>query len=170
MALVNENGVNSREWWNKYFNEGIWEENFGSEQTLFFAHLALTNLPEDVESDIRESGYSCCDIGCANGDAILAFSRAFPSLDYTGIDFSQKAVDNAKVKYPKHRFINQSILEIDDFYDIVYCSNVLEHFEQPREILRHIFDICKKYAIILVPYNEKELIPAHVSRFDDSFF
>lgn len=164
------NNINTMAWWDEYFSDGIWASNQGEMQTLFFAHIMNDSLPSYVREYLLNNSFSIGDIGCAYGAATHFLSSIFPKSSVEGIDFSKKAVETAKDNYANIEFLQGDITALPKEYDILYCSNVLEHFEYPDKILSAMMKNCRNLAIIMVPYEEYPLSEYHSYSFDDHFF
>jgi 2-polyprenyl-3-methyl-5-hydroxy-6-metoxy-1,4-benzoquinol methylase len=96
---------------------------------------------------------SVLDIGCGPGQfAEYLFSR-MPEIIYTGIDFSEVAINQAKERCSKGQFLVNNIMEKDIFKnfntDVYIVLEVLEHIEQDREIISSIMG--NKEVIFSVP-------------------
>lgn len=93
------------------------------------------------------------DVGCGNGN----ISRYLGSLGYetTGIDISEKAIEKAKTlnPYPNVKFLlknAEQLKEENRKFDAIICSEVLEHLENPLELLRAIKSILNFDGILIV--------------------
>ncbi len=162
--------INSKEYWDKRFVSGDWIDHGGREQTLFFANLAISNLPKWLTKQINKEHLTICDMGCAEGDAVDLFAKLFFNCDVTGIDFSESAIHRAKINYPSYVFQQGDINTFDKEYDVIFSSNTLEHFRKPDTVLNKMLSLANKYLILLVPFNEMERIDEHLSSFFyDSF-
>lgn len=149
--------INSKEWWQEYFVEKRWEQNGGNAQTFFFANILLENIDLHFLEDINKNKYSVCDFGCACGELTKLLHDKLFNCDVYGLDVSSAAVQEAKKLFPGVEFKQKDILESSEYIDTIFCSNVLEHFENPYDILRRLLNISRKYLIIMVPYREKNL-------------
>lgn len=158
--------INTHEYWEQRFEEN-WELRGGREQTAYFAELAAELMPEWLKRELAKSSYSFCDAGCGMGDSYATFVKLFPGLRYHGFDISQTAVDSANSHYPGATFRVNDVFNLDtsQTFDVVFCSNVLEHFEQPEQIAQNLLKIARKYLIIMVPFREASEEPEHVVRF-----
>ncbi len=69
---------------------------------------------------------TCLDVGCGSGDLSL-FLRRRGITQYLGIDIYEKALENARKKYPQEAFITADFLEINlkQKFDFVFCSGAL---------------------------------------------
>ena len=68
--LSKEYEVNSLEWWEKYFGEGLWSYYDGGNQTLFFSKVAWEHINQAYIDVIMHERLSICDVGCAEGEAV----------------------------------------------------------------------------------------------------
>lgn len=152
--------VNSLEYWDQRFSVN-WGEAGGPAQTRFFADIALRLMPASIRADISRFCKTLADIGCAEGEAAAVMKETFPSLQVVGFDFSERAIEIARARYPEVEFQAHSLESITEQYDVVMCSNVLEHFGTPGPIVEKLAKIAKRHLLILVPGWEVERHPEH---------
>ena len=162
-----ETNINTKEYWDFRF-ENNWEQSNGKMQTKYFANLAMSMLPTWFLKEVQKNGYSFCDVGCACGDALPVFSKVFYNSELCGADFSDAAINLARSSHP---FFSFEVVDICDTscsmkYDIIYCSNTIEHFENPRKVLSRLIERSNYYTIVMVPFREKGQISEHVVDFD----
>lgn len=159
--------INSKEYWDKRFDTD-WLDYAGDKQTIFFAKLLCDMLPEAIVKEAMEKKYAICDMGCALGEGIPIFSRKF-GVNVDGMDISAEAVKKAKEQYPESHFWVGDMQSLDSTkkYDIIICSNVLEHFFNPWQIFRNLSQVAQKYIIVMVPYREKLEIEEHEYNFSE---
>lgn len=90
------------------------------------------------------------DLGCGNGS--LSFFAASHGCQVLGIDVSKKAIlgcqlNNQKLKFKDLIFqvknFNDPKVNFDDKFDIVICSEVLEHLQNDFRILKRIYYLLK---------------------------
>jgi len=161
--------VNSEKYWDGLFthdDDNIQRE----EQTKFFAQLALNNLPKWLLEDISDSKMSICDVGCAEGIATELLANEFENSRVVGIDFSPKAIEVAQNRHEKCEYRCGDIKNIDEYFDVLFSSNVLEHFSNPDDILRKMIKFANKYCILLVPFREYYTCAEHFTYFDFQSF
>lgn len=162
--------VNSEEYWEQRFATGSWNENDGNVQSEYFANMALDFLPDWLKLEIKECHLSIIDVGCAEGDGTAILAREFPSSRVTGVDFSEKSIEKANKKFPYCCFEKMDIAEESVTADVVFCSNVLEHFKAPETVLENLFTENVKFVILLVPFKDVSGIDEHFFIFDYDFF
>lgn len=121
----------------------VWET-YGFQSILTYRlPLIMKLIPDDVES--------IADIGCGNGIITNELNKKYQTI---GIDSSEKALKYVKGKTLLSRVENIKLE--DNSYDMVLCSEVLEHL--PGKILtegiKQLSRISRNYVLVTVPYNE----------------
>jgi SAM-dependent methyltransferase len=142
--------VKDAQWWEDYFSVGGgWEANGGRQQTLLFgkAFAKRANIEPLVQ-------FSLLDVGCALGDALKHFSVVFPRATLYGLDWSKTAIERCRTELNGvARFEQGDIADIQGHYDIIYCSNTLEHSADYDVKARMLTTRCSRLCV-LVPYRE----------------
>jgi hypothetical protein len=67
-------------------------------------------------------------------------------------------------------FLCEDIFSLSAVYDVIFTSNVLEHFEEPYPILDELAKHTGKFLAVFVPYKEYNRISSHFYTFDDDSF
>ena len=81
-------------------------------------------------------------------------SQHYPHLVMSGIDICEKALSYARYINRKAYFIVGNVYSIPmkaHSYDLVLCTEVLEHLDSPLEALQEIKRISKRYCLLSVP-------------------
>lgn len=162
--------MNSKEYWDNRFATRDWEEHDGEGQSTFFARLAVKNFPEWLSTELNQNEWEFRDYGCATGEGTAYLARCFPSCIMTGIDISEEAVKQASEKTPNCEFVAGDITESIQETDVVFSSNTLEHLKKPKKLLKMLVQSAKKYAILLLPFEDDLGIEEHFNMFEASFF
>lgn len=158
---------NSKEIWDDMFRSSTWEKNNGREQTTLFINAAMQLLPATFKEEIRTNKLSIADYGCAEGEAVPILHQHFPDSKVSGIDYSEGAIERATGYYPQYTFKCMDQDTMDTSYDVIYTSNVLEHFLDPFVIVEKLLAYTNKYFIMLVPFGETGGHGMHEFGFND---
>ena len=110
-----------------------------------------------IRTAITSGNQSIVDIGCGTGELLSHLAMEFSPQNLLGLDISKVGVLKAKENYPN---LNFALIEVcDDGFrskslksaaDIVVCSEVLEHLEEPNEILRFISNSLLSSGVLIV--------------------
>ena len=112
------------------------------------------------------------DLGCADGLMIKNLSKEF-KISATGIELSKDLYERAVVNCPDAVIINSDINEInfseDEKFDLIICTAVLEHLENPSKVVSKIFNLLSVNGITVwtVPDPFWEKIATLVGHLDD---
>jgi SAM-dependent methyltransferase len=121
----------------------------GRRQTRVFAEHFLRHaaLP-------RDEAFALLDVGCALGDALELFASTFPKAKLQGLDFSATAISRARQSLGDKVELRQGDIEdVHGHFDVIYCSNTLEHFADFDRKARGLVQHCKR-LFIMVPLHE----------------
>lgn len=114
--------------------------------------IFLQKLTAVVES--LEAG-SLLDAGCGEGFVVDHLHRHNPELKITGIDVSEAAVEYARANFGESgRFRTGSVYKLpfsDKSFDVVLCSEVLEHLDDPTAALLELKRVARTHVLITVP-------------------
>lgn len=162
--------INSKEYWNERFSSKTWDKNDGMGQSLFFAKLAYTYMPDFLKRDLARNAWTVIDIGCALGDGTAYLAKKFPLCRFLGQDFSPEAVSRAMETYTNCAFAVADITAEISKADVIFSSNTLEHLNDPFSIMERMCASADKYVIHLLPLEDPLEIAEHVNIFSlDSF-
>jgi 2-polyprenyl-3-methyl-5-hydroxy-6-metoxy-1,4-benzoquinol methylase len=109
------------------------------------------NFIADVIQSYCKPGARILDVGCGNGN----IARGIGSLGYVvaGIDFSRDAINYAR---SKNRLANVSFsvrsaeeVSMQEHFDAVICSEVLEHLHNPGSLVHTITTILKPGGVLI---------------------
>lgn len=112
---------------------------------------------------------SLVDIGCGIGVNIKRIHRHFPEIEFVGTDLSDEILKLARNYVKAGRNVEYVQLDVgrdklNRQFDVVLCSQVLEHIEDDIAALKHMTSMCGKYMIITVPggnYNSTSRLVGH---------
>ena len=109
---------------------------------------------------------SILDVGCGEGFTLHKLQEAGIGKKLEGIEYLKRAIALGKKQYP-HLLIKQgSIYELPykaNSFDLVLCTEVLEHMDDPKKALSELVRVSKKYLLLSVP-NEPFFMLAQLLR------
>lgn len=113
-------------------------------------------LVDDLPDRLRE-GADVADFACGSGHAINVLAQAFPDSRFTGVDFSQEAVDAAtaeakRLGLPNATFERRDLAElgIADAYDVITVFDGIHDQAQPARVLANIFRALRPGGVFLM--------------------
>ncbi|MDO8658000.1 MAG: class I SAM-dependent methyltransferase [Candidatus Levybacteria bacterium] len=128
-----------------YYQKGVKEnllQKFWHSNKLKEVKMKITSAPENM-----------LDVGCASGWLLHQLSKEFPRTKCYGIDIYKKAIDYGKGIYPSIKFKASDAHKIpyeNNTFDLVICTEVLEHTEDPKMVLFEIKRVLKNTGIAII--------------------
>lgn len=96
---------------------------------------------------------SVLDVGCGNGETLAAFRERHPRARLAGVDVSELVVAEDAAANPGITFRQLDIgaSRLDESFDLVLCSEVIEHVDDWQGALRNLRAMCKRHLLLTVP-------------------
>lgn len=93
---------------------------------------------------------SVLDVGCGQGSLLRELLTAFPGIEPHGVDLSASAVALAQSKVPEGRFRTLDLVReaLPETYDLLICSEVLEHIEDDLAAMRNLRRMCGGHLLV----------------------
>ena len=94
------------------------------------------------------------DIGCGEGIVPRQLRTIWPSAVFHGLDINMELLQVARQLVPEFICLVGSIYKLPltaEGYDLVFCTEVLEHLEVPESALAEITRVGKGYFLFSVP-------------------
>lgn len=94
------------------------------------------------------------DVGCGEGFTLQKLKQAHLGSQYEGIEYSEIAIALGKRIHPDLVFRHGDIYQLpykDKAFDLVICTEVLEHLENPKAALTELVRVSKRYCLLSVP-------------------
>ena len=99
-----------------------------------------------------KSGIQVCDLGCAEGVAVILMAKAFPKSRFVGLDISPEAIDEARRKARQQKIDNLDFMVLDaanfkskrklkGIFDYVTAFDAIHDQTRPLEVLRGVHHI-----------------------------
>jgi len=102
----------------------------------------ILNLLRSVDGS---DGQRILDVGSGTGAMAADLRRRFPQADIVGVELSREGVERARIAVPSATFLQRDLLNDLDveprlrgWATAAVCSEVLEHVDEPRRLLRGV--------------------------------
>lgn len=121
------------------------------------------------KTDGEDSLLRVIDIGCGTGHLLLALGdRIDQPLHLYGLDFSDSAIRRARQLVKSAQFVVASVYAIpypDESFDLVTCTETLEHLERPESALQEMSRVLRTggHLVITVPNGAEDDWSGHVN-------
>jgi len=129
-----------------YYEKGI-KNNFGQK---YWHHKKY----QIIEQVVKESKPTIIlDIGCHSGDLTARIANLFPNAQTYGVDVYEKAIKGARKKFPKIIFLVADAQKLPfpkNTFDLILCSETLEHVVFPQKVLKEIKRCLKDGEIAII--------------------
>lgn len=96
------------------------------------------------------------EVGCGEGYVLEALRAAGVRCPMHGIDFSTRAIEDAKRRVPDATFAVEDARELAQSgrsYDLVLMIEVLEHLPDPQYMLSVLGKLAKRHVVVSVPWE-----------------
>lgn len=130
-----------KEIYSKYF---AYHQSGGEEQKVFDSKEGIVNSRSNVVvnrlKDYISSGQNCelLDIGCGNGVTLKAFSNIFPQWVLNGFEIGDEHLSTLNKIKKFNKLYNGDIGKINNKFELISMVHSLEHFQEPKKILKEI--------------------------------
>jgi len=94
------------------------------------------------------------DVGCGEGFILANLKQNKVGKEHEGIEYVDKAIKLAKQLYPTLKILKGNIYKLpyqDNSFDLVLCTEVLEHLDYPERALKELLRVTKKHLLLTVP-------------------
>jgi 2-polyprenyl-3-methyl-5-hydroxy-6-metoxy-1,4-benzoquinol methylase len=136
-------------------NRRAYERVYGDDRLLseYLAPGRVSFYGEVAEIAAAERPRSVVDVGCGAGNLLRAvIDKAAPER-VVGIDYAAAGIQRAKQLVPSGEFHAQSLydgLDADETFDLVLCTEVLEHLRNPGAAVEVLVRLCDSSGLILI--------------------
>lgn len=121
-----------------------------------YARLRIKNCAELLLPLIKNTS-KVLEIGCYTAEILDYLPE---NTDYTGIDFDIDATEFAKQKRAKIVYVNfdKEEIKLSDKFDIIICTEVLEHLIDPHTMMKNIKELLKNDGVVLISLPNENTI------------
>jgi 2-polyprenyl-3-methyl-5-hydroxy-6-metoxy-1,4-benzoquinol methylase len=97
---------------------------------------------------------SILDAGCGEGFTMNKLIKLKIGKRIEGIEYSKESIAFGKKLFPNLIIKQASVYDLpykDNSFDLLICTEVLEHLKDPSKALEEMLRVTKKYLIVSVP-------------------
>ena len=109
---------------------------------------------------------SILDVGCGEGFTLNRLKEHGIGKRLEGVEYLKDAIELGKKTYPYIKIKQGDIYKLpyeDNSFDLVLCTEVLEHLDNPPKALKELIRVSNKYLVVSVP-NEPFFMFAQLAR------
>ena len=132
------------------------------DKRIFFFHDLVEGC---CRRGVDFAGRDVADVGTGTGYLLRVVNRRFPDARLTGFDQHDGLVRVARRLCPQATFAPADFLQVDPpaTYDVVFCTEVLEHIIDPDRALRRLLGWVRPGGalVLTVPNGRTDAHPAH---------
>ena len=92
------------------------------------------------------------DLGCGDGGTILGILKKYKNKKIVGVDISPRRIKSLRKRLPKYNFICRDVCNtrLLKHFDLVICTQVIEHVENDKKLLKEIYRILKPLGYLYI--------------------
>lgn len=127
-----------------YGDDSLLSEYLGPERVSFYEEVA--------EISAREGPRAVIDVGCGAGNLLRRIVEKTTLNRVVGIDYASAGIRRAKQLVPSGEFRAESLyeVELDEKFDLVLCTEVLEHVRDPDRAMEVLVRLCARPGAIVI--------------------
>ena len=93
---------------------------------------------------------SVLDVGCGSGLVLRDLLQQRPNIEVAGVDVSPRAVEMSRRRLPSGTFavLDVTAEHLTQQFDLVICTEVLEHIPDDLAALRNIRAMCRHWCMV----------------------
>ncbi|MGZ4251564.1 MAG: class I SAM-dependent methyltransferase [Solirubrobacteraceae bacterium] len=131
------------------------EDKYGRQGRL--ESLLLRRFRARMLAELRPlDAHSVLDAGCGEGHVAAWLSDALAPDELVGVDGRAQALAGFRARNPRRSAVQSDLRALpfpDRAFDLVVCSEVLEHVPEPRDVLRELSRVSAAHVFITVPHE-----------------
>jgi SAM-dependent methyltransferase len=135
-------------------NRRGYERVYGDDELLseYLAPERVAFYEEVAEIAARERPRTVIDVGCGTGNLLRAVLDRTEPERVVGIDYAHAGVERARQLVPSGEFRVESLYDLEpaESFDLVLCTEVLEHLRDPESAVELLVRLCARSGSIVI--------------------
>lgn len=126
----------------------------------------ITKLFPRIKQYLPNVNFKYLDVGCGTGVLVNLLTEEYPESIIYGCDFSEVKIKQCVEFYKRKKYFVHNILDpIEKKYDIISCTEVLEHLEEPEQALFNLLNALLEQGILIitVPNGREDRFEGHIN-------
>lgn len=133
----------------------------------YLAPARLTFYEEVADACAGFEPRRVLDVGCGTGHLLATLSQRVDLERVVGVDHAAAGLARGRKLLPSAEFVKADIysLSLAETFDLVVCTEVLEHLRRPQQALETLVRLCADGGVIVatVPDGRKDSFEGHVN-------
>ena len=156
---------NTRENMNSYFSDPDNLQKYINGRQEFYETL-VSKIYKGISLDGKTK---ICDVGCGPGDLISLLGSRINNCELFGLDHSDRLIEICRKRFPHIMFKQFNLFEdyesLRNEYDLVICSEVVEHLVEAKLAVKHLFALVQNSGtlVLTVPEGRRDSYMGHIN-------
>lgn len=153
---------NSRELYDSFYGDDVARDEYYTGDRLAF----IEAIARFIRDNVSLEGRDVIDVGCGTGHLLAATTAGLKPKSITGCDFSEAGITFSRRNFPNFTFFVHDIYKpLPSQYDVILCTEVLEHLEYPWRGLQTLISAIRPggCAVLTVPNGRLDRANEHIN-------
>jgi len=167
-------------WAVKYFLDAVYDKQkleFEAQAPVFLENIERSDgRYQVIFSEVKSRhAVKICDVGCGKGRYLKNLLQDIPQAEYHAVDISENVMESVKPPVEKKLGILTQIPYTDEYFDLVYTSEALEHSIFAENAVKELLRVTKPGGeVVVIDKNQSAMGLLEIDEweqwFTDAFF
>ena len=137
-------------------------EKLYSSKNPLIKYVHMGRLKKIISLIPKRKNMKILDAGCGEGQLLSMVSKKFGlfNLKLYGTDITDISLESAKKRIENAKFSLQDLRDLDykdEFFDVIMCTEVIEHVPEYKKVLKEFERILKKGGMLIISFPNEFL-------------